>query len=51
VGQDYSSHGKFALNMLVMRLLELLRNSARRIKGIETIRMMHDGNRIRDYPV
>jgi hypothetical protein len=51
VGQDYSSNGKIAQNMLVMRLLELLRNSARRIKGIETIRMMHDGNRIRDYPV
>jgi hypothetical protein len=51
VGQDYSSHGKFAQNMLVMRLLDLLRNSARRIKGIKTIRMMHDGNLIRDYPV
>lgn len=46
VGQDYSSHGKFAQNML-----ELLRNSARRIKGVETIRIMCSGNQIRDYPV
>ena len=51
VDQDYSSHGKFAPNMLVMRMLELLRNSARRIKGVETIRIMCSGNQIRDYPV
>ena len=51
VGQDYSSHGKFAQNMLVMRMLELLRNSARRIKGVETIRIMCSGNQIRDYSV
>ena len=46
VGQDYSSHGKFA-----QRMLELLRNSARRIKGVETIRIMCSDNQIRDYPV
>ena len=51
VGQDYSSHGKFAQSMLVLRMLELLRNSARRIKGVETIRIMCSGNQIRDYPV
>ena len=51
VDQDYSSHGKFAHNMLVMRMLELLRNSARRIKGVETIRIMCSDNQIRDYPV
>ena len=51
VHQDYSSHGKFAQNMLVMRMLELLRNSARRIKGVETIRIMCSDNQIRDYPV
>ena len=51
VDQDYSSHGKFAHNMLVMRMLELLRSNARRIKGIETIRIMCSDNQIRDYPV
>ena len=51
VGQDYSSHGKFAQNMLVMRMLELLRNSARRIKGVETIRIMCSDNQVRDYSV
>jgi hypothetical protein len=51
VDYDYSSYGKFAQNMLVMRLLELLRNSARRIKGVETIRLMCSGNQIRDFSV
>ena len=51
VHQDYSSHGKFAQNMLVMRMLELLRNSAQRIKGIKTIRIMCSGDQIRDYSV
>lgn len=51
VDQDYSSDGKFAHHMLVMRLLELLRDNARRIKGIESIRLICSGNQIRDYPV
>jgi len=51
VDHDYSSYGKFAQNMLVMRMLELLRNSARRIKGVETIRIMCSGNQIRDFSV
>ena len=51
VDQDYSSHGKFAQKMLVMRMCELLRNSARRIKGVETIRIMCGGDRIMDYSV
>ena len=51
VGQDYSSHGKFAQNMLVMRMLELLRNSARRIKGVETIRIMCSDNQVCDYSI
>lgn len=51
VHQDYSSHGKFSQNMLVLRMLELLRNSARHIKGVESIRIMCSDNQIRDYPV
>lgn len=51
VDQDYSSHGKYAQNMLVLRMLELLRNSARRIKGVETIRMMCSDNQIRDFSI
>ena len=51
VDQDYSVHGKFAGSMLVMRMLELLRNSARRIKGVESIRMLYGENRIREFSV
>ncbi len=51
VDQDYSSHGRFSRSMLVMRMLELLRNSARCIKGVKAIRIMHSGNQIRDYTV
>lgn len=51
VDHDYSSDGKFAHNMLVMRMLELLRDSARRIKGVETIRIMTSNNQIRDFSV
>lgn len=51
VDQDYSTGGKLAGSMLVMRLLELLRSNARRIKGIETIRMMYGGSRVRDFAV
>ena len=51
VDHDYSSYGRHAHNMLVMRMLELLRNSARRIKGVETIRLMTSDNQIRDFSV
>lgn len=51
VDHDYSSYGKHAQSMLVMRMLELLRNSARRIKGVETIRLMTSDNQIRDFTV
>ena len=51
VDQDYSSDGKLAYKMLVMRMLDLVRKSARRIKNVETIRLVCSGNQIRDYPV
>lgn len=51
VGLDYSSQGKFAHKMLVMRMIELLRSNSRRIKGIETIRVMFSDNQIRDFSV
>ena len=51
VDQDYSSHGKFAQKMLVIRMFELLRNSARRIKGVKAIRIIRGGNRTQDYSV
>lgn len=51
VGEDYSSHGRFSHKMLVMRMLELLRNNTRRIKGIDTIRVMFSENQIRDFSV
>jgi len=49
VDENYSSHGKFAGKLLVLRMSQQLRESARRIKGIETIRMMYGLNRSRDY--
>jgi len=51
VDHDYSSNGKHANKMLMMRMLTLLRSSARRIKGVKTIRIIGDNNRILDYPV
>ncbi len=51
VDQDYAAQGKLAGQMLVMRLLDLLRNNARRIKGVETIRMMYGHRRFRDIAV
>jgi hypothetical protein len=51
VHEDYSSYGKFAKKILVIRMSQRLRESARRIKGIKTIQMMYGNNRTRDYPV
>ncbi len=51
VDEDYAANGKSSRHMLVLRLLELLRNNARRIKGIQTIRMMYGDNRFRDINV
>ena len=51
VDQDYCSHGKYAQKMLVIRMFELLRSSARLIKGVKSIRIMRGGNRIQDYSV
>jgi hypothetical protein len=51
VDGDHSSEGKFADVMLVMRMLNLLRNSARRIKGVQTIRLLHNNNQVKDYPI
>ena len=51
VHQDYSSQGEFAQIMLVMRMLELLRSSARCIKGVKAIRIKCSGDQYRDYSV
>ena len=51
VREDYSSCGKFASRLLLIRMSQKLRESARRIKGIETIRVMYGSNQTRDYPV
>ncbi len=51
VDQDYSSSGPFAENMLVLRMLKLLRESARRIKGVESVRVLLGGHRTRDLSV
>lgn len=51
VGQDYSSRGKYAKKQLVIHMFELLRDSARRIKGVNAIRIIRGDNRIQDYSV
>jgi hypothetical protein len=51
VGEEYSLKGKFSDKMLVVHLSQQLRECARRIKGIETIRILYGSNRTRDYPV
>lgn len=51
IGEEYSSQGKFAKKILVMRMCQRLRQSARRIKGIKTIHIMYGVNRTRDYIV
>jgi hypothetical protein len=51
VDEDYSSDGKFSHHMLTMRMLDLLRSNARRISGVDSIRIMYGGSRILDYRV
>jgi hypothetical protein len=50
VDEEYSVHGNNASNMLVMRMLELLRKNARLIKGVKTIRLMCN-SQVRDLIV
>lgn len=51
VDHDYSSHGKFAEKMLVIRMLDMLRSSARRIKGVNAVCILHGNNRVQQLPV
>ena len=49
--KNYSSQGKYAKEMLVLRICQKLRECARRIKGVETINILYRGNRTRNYSV
>lgn len=51
VNEDYASTGINANRMLVMRMLDLVRNNARRIKGVKTLRVLCNSDQITDYPV
>ena len=51
VAGDYSAQGTQADSLLVMRLLDTLRVSARRIKGIERISLLYGGRGNCDIPV
>lgn len=51
VDVEYSSSGKFSRNMLVIRMLELLRKSARSISGVKKIRIFYGDNRTLDCSV
>ena len=47
--ENYTSQGKYAKEMLVLRISQKLRECARRIKGVESISMLYGGNRSRNY--
>lgn len=51
VDVDYSSSGKFSKSMLMMRMLELLRKSARSISGVKKIHIFYGNNRTLDCSV
>lgn len=51
VEEDYSSKGRYSHNMLMMRMLELLRTNARRVSGINSIRILYGPNNTLDYRV
>jgi len=51
VEQEYSSQGNRSDKMLVMRLLNQLRQCASHIKGIENIRIMNKNSQFIVYPV
>jgi hypothetical protein len=51
VDHDYSSRGIFSQRMLVTRMLNLLRNNAKRIKGIEAVCLLYGNNRVREIKV
>jgi hypothetical protein len=51
VDHDYSSHGKFAEQMLVVRMLSLLRHNARRIKGVDAVCILHGNNKVQELPL
>lgn len=51
VAGDYSAQGPQADSLLVMRLLDTLRGSARRIKGIKRISLLYGGRGSCDIPV
>ena len=51
VDDDFSSRGKFSRNMLVLRMLDLLRKIARRISGVNNIQILYGGNRTLDCNV
>jgi hypothetical protein len=51
VAGDYSARGAQADALLVMRLLDTLRCSARRIKGIERISLLYGVRGAREFPI
>lgn len=51
VEEEYSSHGKRSHRMLILRMLDLLRKNARRICGVNTIRIMYGAKRALEYRI
>lgn len=51
VHEDYSASGKFSHDLLMLRMLELLRKCARSIAGVKQLRILYGDNRSVVYPV
>ena len=51
VDNDYAHDGRFAHRMLMMRMLDVLRTSARRIKGVDVICILSGNGNVREIPV
>ena len=51
VNPEYSSNGEYSANMLFLRMLALLRSTARRIKDVKVIQIINDENQVLNCPI
>jgi hypothetical protein len=51
VDEAYSFAGQFGRSPVAIRMVRQVREGARRIKGVETVRVLYGGRRIWDLPV
>lgn len=51
VEESYSNNGIHANKLLVPRLINVVRNSAARVKDVEIVRVIDNNRQVKDYPV